>query len=1132
MKIQKLEIYNIASIEKATIDFTAQPLCDSDVFLITGNTGAGKTTILDSICLALFNNTPRLTKGKDKTVRNGIDELTLKDPRRMMRRNTGEASVELYFEANRADYVVEWHVQRGRKKKPTVKMDTVNRKLTNLTTKKVITGIGTKDKELQDEIQAVIGLDFSQFCRTTMLAQNEFTKFLASDEDERAEILEKITKTTEFSVVGSKIFEITSQKKVEWQNAQQAVSNTGLSDAEVKQKQDELVGLHADYKLKKVERDTADVKKKWLEQDAIFGNDEKKAQTDYDNVSKRLEGDEYKQSFAFAQQWNDTIEARQWLSRQHEAEQNVKEQEKQLNIQKQRFGVVLGGYQYEANRLQSLRTELAELTSFLDANADRRDTFDKVQTVVAHLNTIIAKTRNTGELNQNLQKSERRLAETLIPQQQDAEKIVTEAEQEVGALKDAILKKQAELDGLNLHSLRRERDEVKEMLGNLKQAMEAVADIDAKKAVRSQEAQRIEQLRSAIASKENELSERLLPAYEAALKTKEAAELSRDMLRKSVDEFAKQMRTHLKVGCECPVCRQKVETLPLENEIDAMYAEAERYYEAAKKALSDAESAKNKAEAGIKSEKKRYNEDQKRYDEDRSVADAEKKATDYCLRCGITSLTEHVVDDLRDRQTAGTTRLTAELEPTIAAAEAIEKTLKQLQLHSNEATEKLSKKEKALRAASKKVDDCQAEIKGYRNSLLQNENDRRMAVESVEPLIVSASWQYDWTSEPEKFINDLQSSCDAYLKKKKRREEVERQSELLQKTLDDVSAMIVQIRQTNDAWSDVAQVEGRPLENLLMQCSNVLQEVGVIVSSLRNARAMLQETRASLGEFVEKHPELTMDRLEELNQTTTIKELTDRLEAQRQDKEHKKALLERAQKVRQQHQTEKPLMAPTDTYQSVVADFSRAEQDLVRLNQQIGVLNNDLAKDEQLKKGLDALVSKEKAAWAEYDKWNRLNRLIGDKEGKTFRNIAQSFIFDGLLHSANSYLQRLEPRYTLKTVDGTLYSSLEDAYQGFSSRDTGSLSGGESFLVSLALALALSDIGQGLAVDTLFIDEGFGSLSGQPLANAINTLRSLRGTNGRHVGIISHIQEVRDNIPVQIQVNKSPMSSSSIVEVV
>ena len=129
-------------------------------------------------------------------------------------------------------------------------------------------------------------------------------------------------------------------------------------------------------------------------------------------------------------------------------------------------------------------------------------------------------------------------------------------------------------------------------------------------------------------------------------------------------------------------------------------------------------------------------------------------------------------------------------------------------------------------------------------------------------------------------------------------------------------------------------------------------------------------------------------------------------------------------------------------------------------------------------------------------------------------------------------MKTLTDRYTLKVTPGTFVISIEDAYQGYVSRAASTISGGESFLVSLALALALSDIGQQLSVDTLFIDEGFGTLSGEALQNAINTLRSLHNKSGRHVGIISHVEELRECIPVQIQVIQEGNNSASQVKVV
>ena len=99
MKIKKIEIKNIASIEDATIDFTAEPLKEADIFLITGVTGSGKTTILDAICLALYRTVPRLAHLSGSSLVNS-DALTLSDPRNVMRLQTGEAYVKLQFEGN------------------------------------------------------------------------------------------------------------------------------------------------------------------------------------------------------------------------------------------------------------------------------------------------------------------------------------------------------------------------------------------------------------------------------------------------------------------------------------------------------------------------------------------------------------------------------------------------------------------------------------------------------------------------------------------------------------------------------------------------------------------------------------------------------------------------------------------------------------------------------------------------------------------------------------------------------------------------------------------------------------------------------------------------------------------------
>lgn len=172
MKLLQLNIHNIASIEDATIDFSKGPLADTEVFLITGKTGSGKSTILDAICLALYAKTPRMIDQREKEQSIDSDILKLTSPLQLLRKNTGEGYVSLLFIGNNGvQYKATWAVRRAwNKADGTIQDKEWN--LENLSSNTILNKVG----DIESEIQIAVGLDFSQFCRTTLLAQGEFTK--------------------------------------------------------------------------------------------------------------------------------------------------------------------------------------------------------------------------------------------------------------------------------------------------------------------------------------------------------------------------------------------------------------------------------------------------------------------------------------------------------------------------------------------------------------------------------------------------------------------------------------------------------------------------------------------------------------------------------------------------------------------------------------------------------------------------------------------------------------------------------------------------------------------------------------------------------------------------------------------
>lgn len=164
-------------------------------------------------------------------------------------------------------------------------------------------------------------------------------------------------------------------------------------------------------------------------------------------------------------------------------------------------------------------------------------------------------------------------------------------------------------------------------------------------------------------------------------------------------------------------------------------------------------------------------------------------------------------------------------------------------------------------------------------------------------------------------------------------------------------------------------------------------------------------------------------------------------------------------------------------------------------------------------------------------RWAKLNKLIGSADGAKFKVIAQSYTLNLLLLHANKHLAYLSKRYKLQQVPDTLALQVIDCDMCDEIRTVYSLSGGESFLISLALALGLSSLSSNnLKVESLFIDEGFGSLDADSLRTAMEALEQLQ-MQGRKIGVISHVQEMSERISVQVQVHKK-INGKSVLTVV
>lgn len=1064
MKFERLEIKNIASIKDATIDFGTAPLDNAGVYLITGETGAGKSILLDSICLALYGTTPRVKDvsyggidpgEKDKNGKPANVQVT--DARQFLRRGTGEGWTTLDFEGtDGSSYTATWYVARAHKV-PGRTLQAAKRMLVNRTTGHTL----IKVREIDEQIKLATGLEFKQFCRTTLLAQGEFTKFLKSDDNDKADILEKVTGVDIYRRLGARIHQLTSDHKQAWERANDACGAVEVMDDVQRAAQASLISaLGALTTAQTATRNRVQAHNAWLERKQQLVNELLAANRDCEAARRAMKSEDMRSMADTAAAWRTNLKAIEAFRSLHKADADIGRGEAALQGYARQAGTVAAAIAFCRAQLEQFAVRQVALEKDLAPYMEKQQILNQKSLAVNLLDrygryvTVLAKTAaDISDVGQSLEQRKNACAvarESLATAQETFDKNAGE-----------IATVRSQIQGLDLDRVRDTACAIEKTIGDLKR-LEEIND-------------ELKDLKPRIEVYNKQISRQR--------KVLEGLRLTREHAAQTAHEWASQARAALSDGDLCPVCNRRVLTaeLPHEDALRRTLQLAREQEKEAANALDDSLAESMRLETRVKG--------------------LEKEKTK--VKNGLPPQIDPRLDIRLE-----------ECRSAIGKGKALDKNLDGLIEKSVHLKKNLAKCQREFDALDKAQSDDDAKLKALTQLNAKVVTDIDHCKESLAGLGIPGD---DWAGDAAGYARALEKDYRAYSKLLEESEKItvgRTRTESHVKELDDCMSLLGELRPDNDNVGAVDLVRA-------------LKTASSLPVSVAGVRALLTKARNERLESIEVLANFDPREVERLS-AYTLDEISgyERLISEARHKAKQAA----ARVEELSHSLN--LHLPSGLMEGeTVTDTAVYDAEISELNKRMGVAQAVLDQDTRRGAELDALRKVRDDAYGRYVRWSRLDALLGSADGGRFKRIALSYVLSSLARSANRYLATLTDRYTICVTPGSFVISVEDAYQDHSRRPASTISGGESFLVSLAFALALSDLGQGVSSDTLFIDEGFGTLSGEPLMAAIDTLRALHGRSGRHVGIISHIDELRERIPVQIRVQRDTGRSSSTVTV-
>ncbi len=1175
MKIEAIRGQNLASLAGGfEVDFAKGPLAETGLFAIVGPTGAGKSTLLDALCLALFGKYPRQPEGKEKLLDVSGHEIVASSEENILSRGKAWGYAEVDFTGQDGQqYQARWEVKRANGK-ANGKLQKTQRSLKERHGGQVL---AEKVTEVNAKVEEVCGLNFSQFKRTALLAQGQFDAFLAAKGDDRSALLERITGTEIYRRISQRVFELAREKRQSIEALDRQASQIAVMDAEaIAALKDEEMRLRGEREGMDAERGRLAAAIQLRSHLEVAEKDFVQAQARLKTAEDALV--HVNEDRLLLEEVGRLEAARPLLEAARQARKQLAESEEEETRAKalceKRNGECEEAARILAERERVHQDVATQVEGFLEPwrlaeEADQRvalqrQAFEQSEQQWAAVRTEAHQRSSAAE-------AARRESDRIEARLAAAKDWLREnAEYELWSLRMAAVESLVEARQKISHGL----GEIADPAGERQRCAEEyrqVADEGIEGQRRLETSQPTEQ-QKVLASTDQEL-ERLTKARKfcadaiEAEREKEAAEQQRDAsegkrlvaegrkrqaeldlagingsiaeskrmlggIEVSLNAAAKKLREQLAEGAPCPVCGSTEHPLhDKDEELQAQARELRQRTRELDERLKALNAELSGAGASAAAEESRRNEAVRKIEAcEARIAEANRgyeallphlppevpaKCGQSALaviqqRCGVVEESRRVAREKWEEGQQAQERLN-KLNDTRVALQARLSQLDALAANTAQWTPLMAGTKWTLEAVDGKLESWVAELRQQvavhasrkeeaagQASQAATAREQASACEAQAAQVVAslAAKQLEWEAAREKDEAakvERQGMLGGEATQVHRNQWIQRQQAVQQ-----------ELAGARSTYETALALESAAREGLHQKEKNRVERAEA------RARAKGAFERACENAGVD------WQRARQVLEISDLEQRRVRVQLAQQSLHSAKGVAEQAAQAARNAADKCADLQPMPLLESAVAEAGRR---LGEIDQRLGAIEEKKQSEAKALANRMEIEKRIKTAKDEYQSWEEVNVAIGSASGDKFQRAVQGVTLEHLVQLANRHLRLIAPRFELsRSKVEPLGLIVIDQDMGGVAGPASSLSGGEKFLVSLALALGLSSLeGRESFVDSLFIDEGFGSLDPQALDLVMAALEALPGS-GKRVGVISHVEAMKERIAVQVQV--------------